>query len=245
MSLEIPSEVAIQREYYARTADKYEEMHIHSSDAHFFSLQFLVASLDFFGIKSVLDIGSGTGRAIQFIKSKRPDIKVLGVEPAAELREIGYTKGLSRDELISGDGLHLEFSDDSFDLCCEFGVLHHVRSSERVVAEMMRVGKKGIFLSDSNNFGQGSQVSRLAKQAINFLRLWKIADYIKTGGKGYTISEGDGLAYSYSVFNNYKQIAKSCQIHLLNTSDGGVNPYRTAGSVALLAIKRTHLAQPQ
>ncbi len=69
--------------------------------------------------------------------------------------------------------------------------------------------------------------------------LWRVVDFIKTKGKGYTISEGDGLAYSYFVFNNYKQISGYCKpIHLLNTKDGGMNLYRTASHVALLGIKK-------
>jgi len=74
---------------------------------------------------------------------------------------------------------------------------------------------------------------------INSLGLWKIADLIKTRGKGYSISEGDGIAYSYSVFNNYRQIQAQCKsIHLLNTKDGRINIYKTASHIALLGIKK-------
>jgi hypothetical protein len=77
------------------------------------------------------------------------------------------------------------------------------------------------------------------KQSINAVGLWRLADLIKTKGSGYTISEGDGLAYSYSVFNDYKQISRECKaVHMLNTTDGGPNLYRTASHVALLGIKR-------
>ena len=103
---------------------------------------------------------------------------------------------------------------------------------------MLRVSKKAIFISDSNNFGQGSTVARTIKQVINLVGLWKLVDVIKTKGKGYWISEGDGLAYSYSVFSNYKQIRKQCRsVHLLNTRDGSIDPYKTASHVALLGIK--------
>lgn len=231
-------EVSLQRDYYARTAELYEGMHISPRDPHHFAMQLLMASLDHFAIGSVLDIGSGTGRAISYMKKRRPGIKVVGIEPVEELRRIGYRHGLSEQDLVAGNALEIEFEDNAFDLCCEFGVLHHIRTPEKAVEEMLRVGKKGIFLSDANNFGQGSAISRFIKQLINALHLWKAADYVKTGGKGYTISEGDGLAYSYSVFNNYRQIEKSCRIHLMNTCDAGVNLYRTADHVALLGIKR-------
>ena len=232
-------EIEIQRRYYAETANRYESMHLGQNDEHFFALSFMVGAIDYLGIHSILDIGSGTGRAIQYFKKIRPDLRVIGVEPVKELREIGYSKGLSEDELISGDATNLDFRDSDFDLVCEFGVLHHIRKPDLAVDEMLRVAKKAIFISDANNFGQGSMAARSIKQLINFIGLWKLADLLKTKGKGYMISEGDGLAYSYSVFNNYKQIQKQCKnIHLLNTRDGLINPYKTASHIALLGIKK-------
>lgn len=232
------SEIDAQRAYYASTADRYDAMHLDTKDEHYFALAFLMASLDYLEISSVLDIGSGTGRAIQFIKERRPDVRVVGIEPVEELRRQGHAKGLSEQELIEGDATQLQFSPSEFDLVCEFGVLHHVRQPDIVVAEMLRVAGKAIFVSDSNNFGQGSWASRSLKQIINLLGLWRVADLVKTRGKGYTVSKGDGLAYSYSVFNNYKQIRAQCSsVHLCNTEDAQINPYTTAGHVALLGVK--------
>jgi len=169
---------------------------------------------------------------------KKSELRVVGIEPVKEFRQVGYDKGLTESELIDGDATKLQFSDGEFDLVCEFGVLHHIKRHELALSEMLRVAKKAIFISDSNNFGQGSFLARTIKQLINAFGLWRVADFIKTKGKGYTISEGDGLAYSYSVFNDYKQIQAQCRkIHLLNTNDGCINPYRTASHVALLGVK--------
>lgn len=233
------NEIEIQRGYYAETANKYDSMHLDENDEHFFALSLLVGAIDYLGIHSILDLGSGTGRAVLYLKKLRPELRVVGIEPVEELREIGYSKGLSKEELMDGDATNLSFSNNEFDLVCEFGVLHHVKKPDLVVAEMLRVSSKAIFISDSNNFGQGSTVARSIKQILNSLRLWKLADLIKTRGKGYSISEGDGLAYSYSVFDNYKQIREQCKsVHLLNTKDGFINPYKTASHVALLGIKK-------
>lgn len=237
--MESLNEVEIQRRYYAESANQYDSMHLDENDEHFFALSFMVSAIDYLGIHSILDIGSGTGRAVQFLKKQCPELRVVGIEPVRELREMGYSKGLSEDELINGDATNLNFNNADFDLVCEFGVLHHIRKPDLAVAEMLRVSSKAIFISDSNNFGQGSIVARSIKQVLNSLGLWKLADLIKTRGKGYTISEGDGLAYSYSVFNNYKQIRDHCRsVHLLNTRDGFIDPYKTASHVALLAIKK-------
>lgn len=234
----VSTEVAIQRAYYARTSGQYDSMHSHGGHEHDFALAFMLSMISHLDVGSVLDIGCGTGRALLRIKSTYPDLAAVGVEPSRELRGIGHSRGLSERELVDGDAQHLAHSDGAFDLVCEFGALHHIPDPEQAVSEMLRVASKAIFISDSNNFGQGGFLSRTTKQLLRSLRLWPAADFIKTRGKGYLISEGDGLAYSYSVFNNYAQIAEGCRsVHILNTVPAGKNAYRSASHVALLGIK--------
>jgi ubiquinone/menaquinone biosynthesis C-methylase UbiE len=235
----IRSTTQIQQAYYAETADKYDEMHNQDHDAHGLGLAYMMAMIEFFGISSVLDVGSGTGFTLLKLKEKMPYIRAVGVEPAPAQRAIGYRKGLLETELVDGDAMRLAFPDDSFDLVCEFGVLHHIPRPELAIAEMLRVAKKAIFISDSNNFGQGERFSRFLKQAINAVGLWPVANLIKTKGRGYTVSTGDGVSYSYSVFTNYKQISKRCTpVYLLNTGNSAPNLYRTSSHIALLGIVR-------
>jgi SAM-dependent methyltransferase len=235
--LDATSEAELQRRYYAATANGYNEMHLDERDEHGFALAFLGSMLGYFDLGSALDIGSGTGRALTFLKRVKPEMRLVGIEPVRELREVGYAAGLSENDLIPGDATRLPFSDGEFDLVCEFGALHHIRHPERAVREMLRVARKAIFISDSNNFGHGSRPLRIVKQALDVLGLWRVVDFVKTGGKGYTVSEGDGVAYSYSVFNDYALVRKHCRdLFLLNTRDAGKNAYRTASHVALLGI---------
>lgn len=239
MNESMVDEIEMQRRYYTETAHRYDAMHVCGLGEHSFALSFMAAALDYLQIRSILDVGSGTGRAVRYIKAFRPELKIVGVEPVEALREMGYAHGLSKDDLIAGDAMALPFGSGAFDLVCEFGALHHMRNPERAVSEMLRVAGKAVFISDSNNFGRGTPAMRAIKQIIDFCGMWKIADWIKTRGRGYTLSEGDGLAYSYSVFNDYKLVKRHCRsLHLLNTSDGHVNPYKTASSVALLGIKK-------
>jgi ubiquinone/menaquinone biosynthesis C-methylase UbiE len=227
----------LQRAYYASTAVTYDDAHIQASE-HRLGLQLMLATIRHYEFGSVLDVGSGTGRALIFIKRELPTVTVVGIEPSAELRAIGHQKGLTADELREGDALRLPFDDQSFDLVCEFSALHHIAQPARAVSEMLRVAKRGIFISDTNNFGQGGPVVRSIKQAINAAGLWSIADWIKTGGRGYSVSEGDGVAYSYSVFNDWPQIRQHCRIvHVVNTDGAGINPYRTAAHVAVVGLK--------
>jgi SAM-dependent methyltransferase len=233
-----PAETDVQRAYYGRTAAEYDAAHVDTPDEHTVALALLTGVVEPFGIRSVLDVGAGTGRVSLAFARSHPGLPVIGVEPVAELREIGHAKGIPPEALVDGDGQKLAYADGSFDLTCCFGVLHHVRRPETVVAEMLRVARRAIFISDANNFGQGSAPGRALKQLINAVGLWPAANWAKTRGKGYTISDGDGLAYSYSVYNNWKQVRRACsRIHVLNTCGVGVNPYRNATHVALLAFK--------
>lgn len=236
--------VKIQREYYARTADRYDDMHVSGEGEHDFAAQYMIAAAKHLRVKSILDLGCGTGRGVLHVKKNLEGIRVVGVEPSAELREIGYSKGLSESEIVDGDAMNLAFSDGSFDMVCEFGALHHIPVPSKAVSEMLRVSSKAIFISDNNNFGQGGRLSRFMKQAFNAVRLWPLAYRIRTRGKGFSVSEGDGLAYSYSVFNNYRQIKEACaSVHMLNTLNSGPDLYRTAPTLAILGIKHPTIHQ--
>jgi ubiquinone/menaquinone biosynthesis C-methylase UbiE len=237
-------EVAIQREYYAKSAHEYDARHLNEDGGHSLALQFMLSVIQYFGIRSILDVGSGTGRVLLKIKSEIPYVKLVGIEPSEELRRVGHSKGLLETELIDGDAMNLAFSDGSFDLVCEFGALHHMPAPSKAVSEMLRVSRDLILISDCNSFGQGSWASRLLKQSIDAVGLWPLADLIKTKGKGYSISEGDGLSYSYSVFSDYRQIKEKCRsIHMMNNVDASPNLYRSAEHVSLLGIKGPQ--QPQ
>lgn len=237
-------EIELQRDYYARTASRYEDLHVRDGDEHYFALAWLAALIGHYGFRSVLDVGSGTGRGLLYLKTMFPDLRVAGVEPSPDLRNIGHDKGLSREELADGDAMNLAFADSSFDLVCEFGVLHHVKFPRQMIGEMLRVAKSGILISDSNHFACGSLPNRITKRLLRRTHLWKAAYWLRTGGKGYTISDGDGLSYAYSVFDDYDYIRSCCgQVHMVNTCGNGADLFRSAQNVALFARKDQSLHQ--
>jgi ubiquinone/menaquinone biosynthesis C-methylase UbiE len=198
----------------------------------------MLSVIESLNIQSILDVGAGTGRVLLRIKKERPDVRAIGIEPSPELRGVGYAKGLLPAQLREGDATRLAFDDRSFDLVCEFGLLHHIATPSSAVSEMLRVARKAIFIVDINNYAVGSKYLPMLKQSIAAVGLWPLALLIKTRGKRYSISEDDGLAYSYSVFDDYQQIAKNCQwVHMLNTTVAGPNLYRSAPRLALLGIK--------
>lgn len=197
-------ETTVQRDYYTRTAQAYDDAH--AEQEHLVALHLLAAFIEIAGVRSVLDVGAGTGRAMRFLRVKCPNITVKGIEPVAALRERGHSRGIPEQDLVDGDGSKIPFADGAFDLVCEFAVLHHVPHPALIVDEMNRVAAKAVAISDANFMGQGPTPVRLLKRVLYSCGLWPLAVYIKTNGKGYTISEGDGLAYSYTVFQNLAQL---------------------------------------
>jgi ubiquinone/menaquinone biosynthesis C-methylase UbiE len=197
-------EVLLQRAYYTNSASTYESMHVQGLGEHDLACAIMESLSAYHGCASVLDVGSGTGRVVARLRKNPAFTRVLGVEPVKALREVGHGNGIPADQLIDGDATELSFADDSFDLVCAFGVLHHVRQPRLVLSEMTRVAAKAIFLSDSNRFAGGAAYSRYMKLWLWKLGMWPIVDWIKTRGRGYSYSEGDGVAYSYSIFDDYK-----------------------------------------
>lgn len=232
----MPDPAQIQRAYYEETAQSYDESH--AEREHVVALHYLAAFIELHDIRSVLDVGAGTGRAMRFLKVRFPDLVVKGIEPVEGLRRIGHHNGIPEGDLVDGDGTRLPFADGAFDLVVEFAVLHHVPKPQNVVAEMIRVAGKGVAISDANFMGQGSRPVRFLKFALYKLGLWPLANFVKTRGRRYTISEGDGLAYSYTVYQNLGQLRRAFpSVRLLSTSgvDGDIGLMTTAPHLLVIA----------
>src|SRR5512135_2056687 len=102
--------VTLQRDYYARTAAQYETMH----DEHALAFAFMRAAIDLLAIRSVLDVGAGTGRAVLDLKRSHPGLRVVGLDPSPEMGAIGHANGLAPDELRDGDAQSLAYQAGEF-----------------------------------------------------------------------------------------------------------------------------------
>jgi ubiquinone/menaquinone biosynthesis C-methylase UbiE len=235
----------LQAKYYEQSVSDYDSMHNSSEEhEHNLALQYIEMTSNAFGLRTFLDVGAGTGRGMSFLLDRGKEVR--GIEPVAAMIERAELNGVPRGLLLQGSGYELPFEDETFDVVFECGVLHHVAEPDRVVEEMIRVAKRAVFLSDSNRFGQGRHSARLLKLALHKCGLWRTARYLQTKGKMYTLDEGDGLAYSYSVFDSYDQLAASMErIWLLPTGAEPLHrrswfhPLLTSTHVLLCAFKDT------
>lgn len=198
-----PSPEQLQHAYYTNEAADYFNGWTGDGGAHHQALMLMSALIDGFGYGSVLDVGAGTGRGVMHLRERHPALHVRGIEPVrAMIDQAEQAGGVPRDCIIEGRGQELPFDDDSFDVVCEFGILHHVRDPNAIVREMMRVARRAVFMSDANRFAVGGRLARVTRYCIYRSGLWTPFTWFRTGGRGYREIAGDGIAYSYSVYDS-------------------------------------------
>lgn len=237
--------VAAQRRYYSETAAKYEQMHAHEGAGDAFNQKFIRSMLQMLRAESVLDVGTATGYRLQDLHSALPEAFLCGIEPVDALLSVARRNGvLSSGSLVRGSGLALPFADQSFDVVCEFATLHHVERPDIVVREMLRVARKAVLISDSNRFGQGGFPVRLAKLAMYKTRTWRFFDWVRTKGKGYRVTDGDGVSYSYSIYDSFHLLSYWADRLIIVPSEGGkarswLHPLLNSAGVVVFAIKES------
>ena len=242
---------AIQHEYYERTAHLYDTAHAFEEDAHYLALRYISTFLGALGISSALDVGCGTGRGMRYLSRKNPGVALHGIEPVAALIQQAISvNSIPATSITNGFGDALPFADGRFEAAYECGVLHHAKDPNRVVQEMMRVSTKAIFLSDENRFAHGSILSRWGKLLLWKTGLFHGAYRLKTLGKGYRLSEGDGLAYSYSVFDCAEMLSQWADRVILiplddNKPKSVFQPVMTCFHILLCAVRDGELGKDE
>jgi SAM-dependent methyltransferase len=248
MKSEVKDPVLAQRRYYTETASRYDAMHAHEAVDDDAGLQTLLAVLQTLNVRSLLDVGSATGRGLPRLAEGLSNTLICGVEPVEALVRQGISSGVNRGlPLLLASGEALPFADKSFDAVCEFGILHHVPEPARVIQEMLRVARNVVVISDSNRFGQGPLPLRIVKFLLHKLKLWNVFDFLRTRGKRYQVSEGDGVFYSYSVYDNCGQVrqwAESVDIYSIGEtrSSNWFRPLLTSGKVLLIAVRKKQVS---
>jgi ubiquinone/menaquinone biosynthesis C-methylase UbiE len=93
------------------------------------------------GDERALDVGTGAG-ALAFALA--PLVReVVGLDPVPELLDLARERAPANVELVEGDGTALPFAEESFDLAATQRALHHVDRADRVLAELVRVTRRG------------------------------------------------------------------------------------------------------
>ncbi len=233
--------VAAQRDYYRRTASTYDAMRECEAE-HENALRHIVSYLTRIDARTVLDTGCGTGRAMSFVARELPRVAVRGNDPSPDLLRVAAADhGVAASSLDCAASDFLPYRDAAFDAVVATGVMHHVPDPDAIVAEMLRVARKAIFISDSNIFGRGPVPVRILKLALARARLLRPMNRWRRGGHDWFVSEGDGVVWSYSVYDSLPRIAAACaHTTVISTNPPGVtgNPLLRSTHCLLAGFKQ-------
>ena len=69
--------------------------------------------------------------------------------------------------------------------------MHHANNPAKVISEMFRVARKGMLMSDHNNYAFGSNWARRIRMSLKMCGLLDAATFVKQGFKKQGYSEGD------------------------------------------------------
>jgi len=89
---------------------------------------------------NVLDVGCGDGTVSALLQSRRPDLRITGVDVLA--RED------ARIPVQIFDGLNIPFADSAFDVVMFSDVLHHTTDPSVLQAEAYRVARTYVLIKD-------------------------------------------------------------------------------------------------
>jgi len=196
--------------FYTATAAEYD-IEAEPQAEHRTALRLITAVLRDSGARRVLDVGCGTGRAMRAISAALPNVEVTGLDPSPDLLTVARDRhGIPAERLVEGSGTAMPFPDGAFDAAVVMAVLHHVPDPRAVIAEMLRVSQGPVMLSDANRFGQGRVPVRAVKLALRLSRLDRIVDRVRHGDEGSYTSDGDGVAWPFSLYDVLPQLEAAC-----------------------------------
>src|SRR5262249_29737229 len=136
-------------DYYAGTAHRYNQWHCDrgNDSPHNYAVREILKAMENHGARTLLDVACGTGRATRAVLDRGYEATGLDISPA--LLDIAHRElSIPQERLVCGDATQLPFSEASFDVSCILGALHHSAQPGKIVAEMVRVTRKAIIISD-------------------------------------------------------------------------------------------------
>lgn len=192
--------VDLMKNYYSKTASQYNSWHcdVTNESSHNFAVQELLNLMNTIGATSVLDVCCGTGRATRAMLDAGYSAK--GIDLSEELIARGVEElKIPADCLEAGDATRLPYGDKTFDVACILGALHHTARPNNVIAEMIRVSRLGVLISDEGNHLSGGIKSLLISLGV-FDPLYRLVFRREPRQtRRMCDSDGDGPTFVFSV----------------------------------------------
>lgn len=117
--------------------------------------------------QSILDVGTGTGRAALLLA--RSGAQVTGVDASEEMLQIARQRAAQEHAAITfsvGDAHHLEFPDRSFDHAVSLRVVMHTPRWRDCVAELCRIARRSVVL-DYPSAHSAALLQSVARKAMH------------------------------------------------------------------------------
>ena len=96
MKSEVKDPVLEQRRYYTETASRYDGMHAHEGVDDDACMQILFSVLRTLEVRSLLDVGSATGRGLPRLAEGPSNTFICGVEPVEALVRQRISSGVNQ-----------------------------------------------------------------------------------------------------------------------------------------------------
>lgn len=128
----------------------------------------------------VLDVGFGLGYGLNILAIKAREVSGVDVD----VKVLNYCKNTLQGRnprlanLVLYDGYNLDYPDNYFDISCCVDVIEHVEDFDKLIKEMLRVSKKGIFLSTPNRRPEYTNPDGTPKNYWH-LREWNFEEFDK------------------------------------------------------------------
>jgi len=224
-------------DYYNQTVSVYDKMHgndVEPTHTHALELAWpMLAPVD---ISSVLDVGCGTGLALEWFSRKDAKIALRGVDPAEGMLTVARER-VPTAEFSLAEGESLPFGDACFDLVVATGILHHVPAPSKVILELFRVAKKAVLISDHNDLAMGPNWNRRLRLGLYAVGLLRYYYLIKQRGRRARYSDEDGWFYPFSILDHWDTLSsRSERIIILPTQRRGAVRAET------FMLSQSHLA---
>jgi len=217
-------------DFYEKTAQNYDQWHLQESE-HNVALRIISALITELGINSVFDTACGTGRGLISLAKKHDNLYLRGNDITMALLKQALANGVPQYSVDNSSGYALPYKDEAFDFAIECGSLHHVAQPDKMIAEMLRISRVGIAISDSNMYTAGFTRGLLQNSLIGSLVRLALMDsgllvYLKKLIKGheYSVSTEDGVFYLYSIFQSLRYLQEKCHRIFVIPLDG--SPYK-------------------
>ena len=132
----------VQR-YFGDLADDYDESRISEWQRYFQKL--LVERIQCTPDQKVLDVGCGTGWAVEKLALRNPESAIYGIDISPEMIRIANKRAPSHSnlEFNVGDAEKLDFPDEEFDYIMSSHAFRHCPDPAKALAEFFRVLKVG------------------------------------------------------------------------------------------------------